>query len=421
MTTREEMGGANASGMDGQAPAAAVAEHKGAPDAKETAPAPCETPEAAAAAPDATASASKAGGEEVALPSSGVDDVLLAKELALRPEEFDEWLAARPGVAEGARRDLVLGLAAGLRGDAKRAKALLTQVEGKSEVRPAEAAVLRRLCEPPAKATVPAGTAKAESPLVLAATLGGVVRRAKEAARTGKFAEAAQRWTEVLDMQLAAPWKLDLAEMDAWARQVADVQAQRRWNPLGDWPSHDLSVGAGDSLIAVRKRALQLDPQLQVCTGQIARANGLRNERIHPGQKLRVPKDRTRVVVDIDGHMVLYYLGEELAAFWPCGVGAQNSPTKAGVYSVGEKTREPMWFRPGANPVPFGDPANPLGTRWIEWMDDRGRSSGYGFHGTNEPQTIGGDGSQGCIRMRDADVEELYEILPKGARIEVRR
>ena len=423
LTTREEIQQAGVAAAAAEAqPQPSAVQPQPAAAAKEQAPAPCETPDGVTAASSAApAAAPKAVAEESAVAPESADETALAKELALRPEDFDEWLAARPGEVVGARRDLVLGLAAGLRGDSKRAKALLTQVEGKSEVRAGEVAALRRLADPAAKTTVPAAAGKAESPLVLAATLGSVVRRAKEASRTGKSAEAAQRWTEALDLQLQAPWRLELAEMDLWAKQLADVQAQRRWNPLGEWPSHDLAVGAGDSLIAVRKRALQLDPQLLVCTGQIARANGLRNERIHPGQKLRVPKDRAKVVVDIEGHLVLYYLGEELAAFWPCGVGAQNSPTKAGVYTVGEKTRDPMWFRPGAAPVPYGDPANPLGTRWIEWMDDRGRSSGYGFHGTNEPQSIGGNGSQGCIRMRDADVEELFEILPKGAKIEVRR
>ncbi len=79
-----------------------------------------------------------------------------------------------------------------------------------------------------------------------------------------------------------------------------------------------------------------------------------------------------------------------------------------------------MWFRPGMDPVPFGDPKNPLGTRWIAWFTPEGKKSSLGFHGTNEPQSMGGAVSEGCIRMRNHEVEVLFEILPRGSRILVR-
>jgi lipoprotein-anchoring transpeptidase ErfK/SrfK len=69
--------------------------------------------------------------------------------------------------------------------------------------------------------------------------------------------------------------------------------------------------------------------------------------------------------------------------------------------------------------VPFGDPQNPLGTRWLPWLSG-GEKTGFGFHGTNEPDAVGGRVSQGCVRMRNEDVELLYEILPQGSRVVVR-
>lgn len=73
-------------------------------------------------------------------------------------------------------------------------------------------------------------------------------------------------------------------------------------------------------------------------------------------------------------------------------------------------------MRPGHAPVPYGDPGNPLGTRWIAW-DGR---QGFGFHGTWSPETVGTAASDGCIRLRNEDVERLFEILPQGAEIDVR-
>ena len=43
----------------------------------------------------------------------------------------------------------------------------------------------------------------------------------------------------------------------------------------------------------------------------------------------------------------------------------------------------------------------------------------YGIHGTWEPEGVGERVSQGCVRMRNEDVEVLYDLLPKGARVTV--
>jgi hypothetical protein len=39
---------------------------------------------------------------------------------------------------------------------------------------------------------------------------------------------------------------------------------------------------------------------------------------------------------------------------------------------------------------------------------------GYGIHGTNMPHSIGKAASHGCIRMRNHDVEELFELVQVG-------
>jgi lipoprotein-anchoring transpeptidase ErfK/SrfK len=74
-----------------------------------------------------------------------------------------------------------------------------------------------------------------------------------------------------------------------------------------------------------------------------------------------------------------------------------------------------MWFPQGQRPVPFGEPENPLGTRWIAWEG----SNGLGFHGTSEDDQIGEEASDGCIRLWNWAVEELFEILPMGSDIRV--
>jgi lipoprotein-anchoring transpeptidase ErfK/SrfK len=64
--------------------------------------------------------------------------------------------------------------------------------------------------------------------------------------------------------------------------------------------------------------------------------------------------------------------------------------------------------------VPPGK-GNPLGTRWIGIS-----KKGYGIHGTNSPKSIGRAASLGCIRLRNEDVEELFEMVSVGDAVELR-
>jgi lipoprotein-anchoring transpeptidase ErfK/SrfK len=45
--------------------------------------------------------------------------------------------------------------------------------------------------------------------------------------------------------------------------------------------------------------------------------------------------------------------------------------------------------------------------------DSVGRS-GFGIHGTNEPDSIGRNMSMGCIRLGDADIAMVYSMLEPG-------
>jgi lipoprotein-anchoring transpeptidase ErfK/SrfK len=44
---------------------------------------------------------------------------------------------------------------------------------------------------------------------------------------------------------------------------------------------------------------------------------------------------------------------------------------------------------------------------------------GYGIHGTNAPESIGHSASHGCIRMRNTDVEELFDLVDVGIPVQL--
>jgi lipoprotein-anchoring transpeptidase ErfK/SrfK len=61
-----------------------------------------------------------------------------------------------------------------------------------------------------------------------------------------------------------------------------------------------------------------------------------------------------------------------------------------------------------------GGPQNPLGARAMYLGD-----TDYRIHGSNEPWTIGTNVSSGCIRLRNADVIDLYSRVKVGTKVVV--
>jgi hypothetical protein len=59
----------------------------------------------------------------------------------------------------------------------------------------------------------------------------------------------------------------------------------------------------------------------------------------------------------------------------------------------------------------FGEKENVVGTRWI------GIGKGYGVHGTPFPDTVGKRSSNGCVRMKNSDVEEVYSFVRLGDKV----
>lgn len=124
---------------------------------------------------------------------------------------------------------------------------------------------------------------------------------------------------------------------------------------------------------------------------------------------------RNAIVISLEHFRLDFYDASKLATHFPVGVGALGFSTPPGVYHVKSKAKNPTWSNPGSSwarsmprYIPPG-PRNPLGTRAMRL--DRGALV---IHGTPQPWTIGRRSSHGCIRMRKADVEKLYEMVPEG-------
>jgi len=82
----------------------------------------------------------------------------------------------------------------------------------------------------------------------------------------------------------------------------------------------------------------------------------------------------------------------EIIKSYAVATGKSNSPTPLGTFKIVEKAR---W-------------GGGFGSRWLGLNVPWGK---YGIHGTNKPGSIGFNASAGCIRMRNKDVEELYDMV----------
>ena len=119
-----------------------------------------------------------------------------------------------------------------------------------------------------------------------------------------------------------------------------------------------------------------------------------------------------RIVVSIPDRMLAVMEAGRVLRVFPTAVGAPKSPSPAGAFRIVVRIPDPTWYTKGRI-VPPGK-GNPLGTRWL------GLSvKGYGIHGTNNPASVGHNASHGCIRMRNHDVEQLFEMVSVGDAVEL--
>ncbi|MGA7932001.1 MAG: L,D-transpeptidase family protein [Kovacikia sp.] len=123
------------------------------------------------------------------------------------------------------------------------------------------------------------------------------------------------------------------------------------------------------------------------------------------------------LIVKLRDRKVYVYNGRKTIVSYPIAVGKPGWETPVGTYQVFSKEVNPIFksFKTG-NIIRPG-PDNPLGIRWIGiWTDGKTQ---LGFHGTNQPELIGGAVSHGCIRMRNKDVLALFEQVSVGTPVTV--
>jgi len=127
------------------------------------------------------------------------------------------------------------------------------------------------------------------------------------------------------------------------------------------------------------------------------------------------------IVIDTPNTHLYFVLGNGKAIRYGIGVGREGF-TWSGTQTISRKAEWPDWTPPAEMIArqPYlprymaGGPGNPLGARAMYLGNTI-----YRIHGTNDPSTIGGRVSSGCIRLTNEDVVDLYNRVNVGTKVVV--
>lgn len=182
--------------------------------------------------------------------------------------------------------------------------------------------------------------------------------------------------------------------------------------------SKTYDVQSGDTLIGIASK-LRKELGIPLEHGTLQVVNRIDNpQSLRAGQRLKVPMRPVRATVFKRSFLVAVYVGEHLARTYWCAHGREQRETPETTFVAREKISEPDWH-PGGRVVPYGHPDNPLGTLFVKF--EHPSYTGFGIHGTWEPESIGTMASRGCIRLTNDDIDDFAKLVPSGAEVVITR
>ena len=228
-------------------------------------------------------------------------------------------------------------------------------------------------------------------------SVSSVLAQAQDLEKKGDIQEAAAAY-----QSLIADYP-NSQEIVSWQKKADDLNIRLLFSPVITAWSTAYVIKPGDTLIKIAKE-FKTTPEL------IMKSNNLSGDKIIPGRKIKVCVVPFNIFVDKSQNILILKTKEEVIKTYVVSTGANNS-SPVGTFKIVNKIVKPTWFKSGAV-VPSGSPDNVLGTRWMGFD-----LAGYGIHGTTEPEKLGQQVTQGCVRMSNAEVEELYTLIPVGTEV----
>jgi lipoprotein-anchoring transpeptidase ErfK/SrfK len=122
-----------------------------------------------------------------------------------------------------------------------------------------------------------------------------------------------------------------------------------------------------------------------------------------------------RIQVELAAHRLTVRRGPDVVVDTPIGVGGRSTPTPDGRYYVKELLRPPT---PDTVYGPYVFGLSGFSNVLTSFAGDD--EAVIGIHGNNDPSSIGGNVSHGCIRLPNDVVTRMTELIPLGTPVDIR-
>ena len=131
-------------------------------------------------------------------------------------------------------------------------------------------------------------------------------------------------------------------------------------------------------------------------------------------------EEATSIHLDLRQRRISVIRNGQSIGRWPVAIGDPKTPTPTGVFRVETKLVNPQYESTKSGRVhPVTGLKSPLGHRWIGFLQQG--PDQFGIHGTPWPHwvKIRAAVSNGCVRMLNAHVQKLYELVEVGTPVRI--
>jgi lipoprotein-anchoring transpeptidase ErfK/SrfK len=252
----------------------------------------------------------------------------------------------------------------------------------------------------------------------------GASTNAAEVVRSAFAASAATTFLEKMRMRM-------FGEESSFERSVEITYPRRGVRGFVEGLASTLYVAPRDARLDYSTGWVKIQRDRTGRRVEVAKARRALSRALHDSvSKVRLPVKTLRpdvtseafaevLLVRIGENRLYLYENGKITHSWSIATGQPEYPTPTGLYEITEKRYMPTWINPapktwGADlpvQIPPG-PGNPLGVRALNWSAPAIR-----FHGTEATYSLGYNASHGCVRLSNADVVQLYDLVDVGTPI----
>lgn len=231
------------------------------------------------------------------------------------------------------------------------------------------------------------------------ASVSSLLKQARRFEAKGNLLEA-----KLLYQKLVNDFPESSSIMD-WQKKTEDINIKLLFSPVITPKSISYSIRPGDTLNKIAR-------EHKTTAELIMKSNDIGDSLITPGRSIKIWVAPFSMLVNKSQNILLLKSDEEIVKTYIVSTG-KNNCTPVGTFKIVNKLLNPTWFKAGAI-VPAESAENVLGTRWMGF-----NLAGYGIHGTTAPKELGKQVTQGCVRLSNSDVQELYSIVPVGTEVTI--